>query len=314
MKNIITLMIAFMPVLIHAQQNDEIRFNFENQFIRNPAAVSIWNTLDAGIYYQQNFSAITNPPVTMFAGLQYPLPFQNFSIGAGYYSESAGVLRHQNLNVASSYKLLDIFNNADYLSLGAGVNFSELGVKGSEILVIDSGDPLAINDLEKANSINVGFGVYYNSMRVLDERHPSASFQVGLSGMKAVPQSINLPSLSYEENFYLFGLVSARIPLGYGLIARPMIETQFENKALVNGIMHLQMVYNDAFTIGASFDKFNTLGFQFGYSFNNISPGTSSYSINVNTTIPLGQIDQFINNGIGIGFQYRMWDNQFTKF
>ena len=314
MKNIIAIMIAFIPVLLNAQQNDEIRFNFENQFIRNPAAVSVWNTLDAGIYYQQNFSAITNPPVTMFAGLQYPLPFQNFSIGAGYYSESAGVLRHLNVNISSSYKLLNLFNNSDYLSLGAGVNFSELGVKGSEIIVTDGGDPLAIDELEKANSINVGFGLFYNSMRVLDERHPSTSIQIGLSGMKAVPQSINLPSLSYEENFYLFGMISARIPVGNGLVVRPMIETQFENRVLINGIGHLMVVYNDQFMIGASFDKLNAFGFQFGYSFNNISPGTSSYSITVNTTIPLGQIDQFINNGIGIGFQYRMWDNQFTKF
>jgi type IX secretion system PorP/SprF family membrane protein len=315
MKSLIIFFIFFAAVLPGwAQQSDELRFNYENQYLRNPAALTIWNTLDAGAYYQQNFSAITNPPVTMFAGLQYPIPYQNFSVGGALYAEQAGVLRHLNINISTSYKLLDIFNHADYLALGASANFSELGVKGNEIIVTQSGDPLVIDDLEKANGINLGFGIFYNSMRVLDERRPSPGFQIGISGMKAVPQNINLPSISFQEKFYLFGVVAARLPVMDGLVIRPMVEVQYENKVLINGIAHLQLVYNDAFLVGASFDKFNALGFQFGYSFNNISPGTSSYSVVVNTTIPLGQIDHFINNGIGIGFQYRLWDNQFSKF
>lgn len=308
------LAFACTPGYFLAQQNDELRFNYDNQFLRNPAMVSVWNTLDAGLYYQQNFSAISSPPVNMFAGIQYPVPYQNFAVGGAIYTENAGVLRHLHLNLSTSYKLLDVLNSTDYLALGVGVNFSELGVRGQDIIATDPGDPLVADDFEKAKSINVGFGMYYNSMRVIDERDPRAGIQFGISGMKAVPQTINLPTLSYKENLYLYGMMAGRLPLMDGLVLRPMVEVQYENRNLLNAIASVQMVYADALVIGASFDKFNTLGFQFGYSFNNLSPGTSSYQITVNTTIPLGQIDQYINNGFGIGFQYRMWDNQFSKF
>jgi type IX secretion system PorP/SprF family membrane protein len=311
---IIIIGFVFCSHWIHAQQNEEIRFNFDNQYLRNPAALSMWNTLDIGAYYQKNFSAIDRAPTLMFAGIQYPVPYQNFTIGGAVQREEAGLISSLNLNLSSSYKLLNVLNKADYLALGVDFHFTQIGINHADIIATDPGDVLIGDDIEKAMSVNVGFGVYYNSWRLLNKRHPKASVQLGLSAIKAVPQNVNLQSLSYGENLYVTGLVSARLPLTSLLVLRPMVDLMYENSALLNGIAHLQLLYDETFFVGASFDKFNALGFQLGFSLNSAGPGNSSYIITINTSIPVGQLDQYINNGVGIGLQYRLWDNQFTSF
>jgi type IX secretion system PorP/SprF family membrane protein len=303
-----------MSSIIYCQQNDELRFNFDNQYLRNPAAISIWNQTEIGLYYQNNFTAISNAPSTMFAGVQYAIPNQNVGVGLAVYNESAGVLSNTNFNLSSAYKILDLFNNGDYLSGGINLNFTRIGINGDKIRANNPLDPLIASGLENAFSTNVGFGLFYNTLRVMDKRRPKPSFQFGFSALKTLPQNVNLESLSYSEQLYMNALIGNTLSLAEEMSLRSMLELQYENSVLINGMISSQLIIQNQVTIGLSFDKFNTVGFHLGYIIKNLFGDNSELALSANGNLPLGEIDNYINSGIAFGMQYRLNGNSFSKF
>jgi len=317
MKSIPIYIVLFCFLIssnIYSQQNDEIRFNFDNQYLRNPAAVSIWNQTEIGLYYQNNFTAISNAPSNMFAGVQYAIPNQNVGVGLAIYNESAGIISNTTINLSSAYKILDILKKGDYLSGGINLSFTRIGISGDKIRANNLFDPLIASGFENAMSTNIGFGFYYNTLRVLDSRRPKPSFQFGFSGIKALPQNVNLESLSYKEQFYMNALVGNIIPLADELSLRSLLEFQYEGKNLVNGLVSTQLIIQKQISLGVSFDKFNTLGFQLGYILQNLFGDDTELALSANGNLPLGEIDNYINSGIAFGIQYRFNGNSFSKF
>lgn len=315
MKNIILfLIISINIVSLTAQQTDEIRFNFDNQFLRNPAALCSWNQTEVGLYYQNNFTAINNAPVTMFAGLQFAVPNQNVSVGLALHNESAGVINNTSINVTSSYKILDLFNSGDYLAGGIGLSFSNVGVNGDDIKATNTNDPLIASGFESAFGTNIGFGFYYSSLRVMDPRSRRSSFQFGLSGLKALPQNVNLNSLSYKEQLYFGGLAAAIIPISRDMSWRSQLELQYEGGKLFNGILSTEMRFVNLVQVGVSFDKFNTVGFLVGLTLNDLLAIDTELVFVVNGNMPLGELDNYVNPGIAFGLQYRFIGNKFSKF
>jgi len=315
MKNIILFLIIFFNItIVQAQQTDEMRFNFDNQFLRNPAALCAWNQTELGLYYQNNFTAISNAPVNMFAGLQFAVPNQNVSVGLAVYNENAGVINNTSINLSSSYKILNMFNNGDYLAGGIGVTFNRVGVNGDKIKATNTNDPLIANGFESAFGTNLGFGVFYSSLRSMDPRSRRSSFQFGLSGLKALPQNVNLTSLSYKEQFYFGGLAAAIIPLSKDMSWRSQLELQYEGGKLFNGILSTEMRFVNLVHVGVSYDKFNTIGFLVGLTLSDLLVSDTELAFVVNGNMPLGELDTYVNPGIAFGLQYRFTANKFSKF
>lgn len=315
MKHIIIgLLVCMAWQFGSAQQTDEIRFNLDNQYLRNPAALCIWNQSEIGLYYQNNFTAISNAPVTMFAGVQFAVPNQNVSVGLAAYHESAGVINNTNLNLSSSYKLLNIFANGDYLAGGIGVSFSQVAVNGDKIKVNNISDPLIANGLESSFGTNIGFGVYYSTLRAMDPRSRRSSFQFGLSGLKALPQNVNLASLSYKEQFYFGGLVGAIVPISKEMAWRSQLELQYEGGKLLNGILSTELKFVNLIHVGLSYDKFNTIGFLVGATLTDLISSNSELALMINGNMPLGDLDNYVNPGIAFGLQYRFTGSKFSKF
>lgn len=310
----ISIFILLFAGVLNAQQTDEMRFNFDNQYLRNPAALSAWGQSELGLYYQNNFSSVSNAPVTMFGGFQFAVPNQNVSVGLALQHEGAGVIRNNSIHLSSSYKLLNVMSTGDYLAGGINVSFSQIGVDGDKIKANNVNDPLIANGVETAFGTNVGFGVFYSSLRVIDKRSRRPVFQFGLSGLKALPQNVNLASLSYDEQWYLGGLLVNYLPITRDISLKSQLELQYEGGRLFNGILSTEMRFVNLVSVGLAYDKFNTMGFLLGFTFQDLMAADTELAVFANGNILLGEIDNYVNPGIAFGLQYRFLGNRFSKF
>jgi type IX secretion system PorP/SprF family membrane protein len=310
----IVVIVLWVQTLVLGQQNDMLRFNFDNQYVRNPAALSVWNQSEGGIFYQRNFTAISNPPTTMLAGAQFAVPNQNVSAGLTIQNETAALIRNVNVSLSSSYKLLNVFKNGDFLAGGISAYFNQLSLDGVAIMANQMNDPLVLGGFENAIYTNIGFGMYYSSYRVIDSRRPRPSFQAGLSIMRAIPRNINLETISFQEQYYISSLISGYFPVSDDLEISTQLELLYEGVTLLNGVLSSRALFTELIHVGVSYDRFHTLGFMFGARLADLMSRETELDIYVSAALPLGRIDNFINNGIAIGMQYRFIGNRFTRF
>ncbi len=313
LKNQIFAILVLICSNLFSQQNDDYKFNYENQFINNPAALSSFNELRISTYYLKQFTAIENAPTDMFLSFQTPIPYQKASVGIAIIRETAGLLDNIRINLSGAYKLSALFSSNDYLSFGLGVNYTNFGISGSQIDLTQNGDPFQNIGNERASSVNLGVGTFYSSTSFLDYRGKSLEYQIGLSGAKTVPQSINFKNFTYQESMLFSGFSAFFIPLTEGTYLNPYFDIQVEVANRLNQVssgailsnvnLGLRSVYNNSLILGVTIDNGLALGFQAGYKSPSII-NSGVLQIIAQTLFPLGQIDNNINSGFGISIQY----------
>jgi len=287
-----------------AQQNDDIKFNYDNLFLRNPAATSGLYEMVGSVNYIKQFSGIERAPTTMFAAFQYPIPYQELSLGLGIMNESAGLLSNNSVNLTASYKLRSVLTNKDYLAMGLTFRLSQLSVSGLDIEVVNSADPFSVIGNEDAIGFNVGYGVFYSNRRYRDLNDMNVLIQVGLSSIKALPQNLNFQSISIDEVSFYQGIINLIQPLSKdGSRIQSLFEIFYERSNLINLSLSGQYIHRDAFIIGLSADMNYDLGFNAGVQF---SPSFTDgyYRIVGYAVIPMGLIDNSVNSGFGVNVTY----------
>lgn len=304
MKKILIFIVSFISFWfsVVGQQNDDLKFNFENQFINNPAAISSFNELRISSYYLRQFSQVKNAPTDIFISFQSPIPYQRAMVGAALITESAGLIRNTRINVAGAYKIPRLLNNRDYLSTGLSFTMNQLGVNVDKIKLTQAGDPLSNLGSSKAIGFNVGVGAFYSSATEIDFRRGRIEYQIGLSSTKSIPQSINFSSFSIKESLLFNGFGALFIPV-QGVLINPYAEVQMENKFLTNVNVGLRSVLNSSFILGISLDNDIAIGFQAGYKIQDVLYG-GSLQILAQSVIPTGTIDKYINPGYGLSVHY----------
>jgi len=287
-----------------SQQNEDIKFNYDAPFLRNPATLSMLYERVGSLNYLQQYSGISNPPSLITASFQYPIPKQQLSVGLGVIRESAGLLANNALNISSSYKIRSLRSQKDYLSFGLSFKMSSLSIKGSEIELVNGQDPLAINSDENALGFNVGFGVFYSTDRYKEWQRGVPIFQFGLSAVKAIPQRLNFSTISYKEVTTYHAIANLINPfLTTGSRVQTMLEVSYESENLLNVSIASQYIHENKFIIGITGDSNYDLGFNAGYQFRASNIG-GFYKIIGYAIVPLGLIDNYINTGYGIALTY----------
>ncbi len=316
MKNLIVSIVIglFVTGNLIGQQSDEIRFNFDNQYINNPAALSLWGQSEASVYYQKNFTGVPNAPQVFYAGYQTAVPYQGISAGIALIGQRAGVIQNTAVQLSTSYKIFDLIKYGDYLAGGIGVNFSHLSIASEDIIVSNPQDPIIIQGFNSAISSNINFGVLYSTLRVLDNRRPKTSYQFGASVLRTIPQRLNLTNLDYRERYYFGGLIGATMPFNEDFSMRGQLELQFEGSSLWNGILSTEMKFANMVLAGLSFDKFNTVGLSVGCIIADLFSDETELRVSLNGNLTFGNLDHYVNSGYGIGIQYRFNGNNYDKF
>lgn len=295
-----------------AQQNDDLKFNYDNLFLRNPAAISGFSEMVGTFNYLKQFSGIERAPSTIFAAFQYPIPYQELSLGLGLMKESAGLVDNNSANLTASYKLKSIFNSRDYLALGLTFRLTQLSISGQNIEVVNANDPFSMIGNESANGFNVGYGFFYSNRRYKNWTDLDVIVQVGVSSIKALPQNLNFNSFSIDEVSYYQGILNMIQPLSTeGSRIQSLFEIFYEGKNLINLNLSGQYIHRDVFVLGLSCDMNYDLGFNAGVQF---SPSFTDgyYKIVGYAITPLGALNNSVNSGFGVNVTYE-FDMSFNR-
>jgi len=311
---VISLLVCISIIEVEGQQTYDFRFNYLNQFLRNPAAISPLDRSFTSANYQSAFSAIENPPVNSFVSLQYPIPNQNISFGLGLRYESASLIDDISAQLGASYKIRGIFNDLDYLSFGTSATLYQIRLRGKDAIVNNAQDPLVTSGFQSAFGVNVHVGAMYATRGARGKKRSvtdgNSRWIIGFSAGQILPQNTNLETFSYDEQFFIYGHSSLEIKSSNIVRLIPMVEVMLEEGNAINGRLSVRSIFGEALVVGASYDLHNALGLEVGYQMGSITGrqlGLSSGSqlfISVNANLPFGQIDSYINSGFGASVSY----------
>lgn len=310
MKRILYSTIAFLISIasISAQQQDYVRFNYENQFIYNSGQTALTSELLATCYHQKKFTGVANAPTVLFASLQYPLINDNLGIGASVFSENEGLLNNTNLSLNVSYKIKTNFIEDDFISVGLGANLGLLGFDSNRLSsAVERSDNTLAGDLNRSLGINANIGVVYSSysgkFNPRNRYGTQVGYQIGISTGKLINNQININNIQYNESrFYnISGRVDFKI--NENLVMSGLVETLLERENILDVRLSTRAIFSDFVLAGLGFDRNKILTLEIGAQTDKLF-GDGRYGLLLNGSIPFGDISNYINSGYGLKFIY----------
>ncbi len=299
---IYTLLFFLGAFILNAQQSNDLKFNFNNQFIYNPSMTSTWGQTDISLFHQKQFTGIEKAPTNSFISAQTMIPGQNLGVGLAINNQSAGLLSRTAIDFAASYKLKQIFTDSDHIGLGLSVESSFFGIDHNSILAVHEDDGLIDDGVQNAFGMNIGFGFNYQSNQAFVLQRLKPLYQFGFSLVQAIPGTVNFESLSYEERIHFYTHAGVFIGFTGGTYSHSLLEVYYEGKNLLNINFSNQVIVNQLLVFGASIDLNMDLGFQVGYMMNNLGGG--DLKILAGAVLPLGIINNSVNSGYSISLVY----------
>ena len=170
-------------------------FDMEPSF--NAAAVGKESKLNINVAYALDFAGFKHNPQTAYAAADIPFYALKAYHGAGlrFMNDKIGAFTHQQLQLqyALRFKLF-----GGRLATGVQVGILDESLDGSKINLEDSSDPAFSSGQVTGNSVDVGFGLYYDH----------GPWYAGLSGQHLTAPTIDLGEtneLKIDPVLYLTG-------------------------------------------------------------------------------------------------------------
>ena len=310
MKNATYIIVLFLFYAnsIFAQQSNIYQFNYDNQFINNPAATAPYLDMTISGIYQKPFTGIDRAPANSFLAFQLPFRDYNMSIGGLIENQTLGVLSDFRALFSYSYKMKlgSRGNEAGYVSFGVNAQFDQLSVKGSSFSdVIDQNDPILINTTENGLGWNVGLGLMYSSVNKIDRNDDNSILQLGLSTSKALISDKTISTLRYRES----RLVNAFAMYSFGyypdLFIKGLVEGIFENSDLYDVRITASALFKEVLVTSISYDLNQFLGFEVGFESRKLfGTKNGNFRMTAFAGIPVASNSDQISMGRGIKLMY----------
>ena len=292
-----------------SQQSNAIRFNFNDQFVNNPASTAPFLDLSISARHHRPFTGITNSPSLFYLAFQMPFRDWNMSIGGMIDNQSLGVLRETQALFSYAYKMkIQRSEGArkSYISYGLSARYNQLRINGASFTeAVDFNDPFINTASAFASGWNIGFGIVYSSQDRINRKRNTRFFQVGLSTSKALLSGRNIENIRYYEariinaySKYFFGEYT-------DLFVKAMLELTYEDSRLYDSILSATALWKESFITGLSFDMNGFLGFELGVETRGIiGLDQSNFRITINAGIPLITSVSQLNYGYGMKVVY----------
>lgn len=303
MKKLIYIIFVLSLVpSIYAQQTFELPHNYNDQFLRNPAATGLWNAMEVSAFYSKSFTNIERAPTVFFGALQYPLPGQNAAFGVAFTNESASLLSHSGLSGTFAYKLRGLAKKDDYLSLGIGTHLDFVRFNGLEAIVSNENDP-NLGGSESGFGINFQAGFLYSSSDNIGQRNSDdLIFQVG-AGASRLKRSVNIRSIyTFKDEMQLNAFGALILAQSNAMVIQSYLEALYETNGEFNLTLGGRATFAESFIAGISVDNQVAIGVELGFKMKAFGDGRSS--VIVNFSVPFSEINNYANPGVGISYRH----------
>ena len=195
------LLLLVMPV--RAQQDVSFGHYWAMEPSFNPASVGKEDKLNAVVAYAMQFAGFEHNPKTMYAAADMPFYAMNtyHGVGVQLINDDIGLFSHKRLGLQYAYKKLLL---GGMLSAGVQATLLSESFKGSEVDVIDSGDPaLSTSDIT-GTGFDLCAGLYFSHK----------NWYVGVSALHFNSPRVDLGEtneLNIASTYYLTGGYNIRL-------------------------------------------------------------------------------------------------------
>ena len=195
----LTIVLALLLYCLTGSAQYDVSFShyWDLETYYNPAAVGKQEKINAAAVYALDFAGFEHNPRSMFITGDMPFYALNsyHGVGVNLLNDQIGLFTHQRTAVQYSFKK-NLFKGVLSVGVQAGLLMEDF--KGSEVDVVDEGDPVFTTADVTGNALDLAFGLYYSHK----------NWYVGLSG-----QHLNAPlvelgetnELQIDRTYYLTG-------------------------------------------------------------------------------------------------------------
>ncbi len=252
---IAALAVSALAASAQQQQNFSLYQFFKQGF--NPGYVGSTGTLTGTLDYRNQWINTDGSPESFNAGVHSLLSgnrsrASRHAIGALFSSDKIGVTKANSLAVQYAYRLP--ISNKMTLSFGVQGSYLQTTTNYGALVIADQPDPLADGSV-KANTANIGAGLYLNSTR----------FFAGISTPTLLKNNkdfdgITNPQATVQHYYAMAGYVFP-VSKQVKLRASGLLKTTFlkEGKAPAIADINLAAILYDRLLIGSSYRTDNTV-------------------------------------------------------
>lgn len=303
-KQIKTLCFVFLTCYLWGQQNDAFRFNYDNQFINNPAATATFLDLSATAYHQKTFTGINRAPASSLIALQIPFRDWNMSGGAALQSQSIGLLTDTRFNLSYAYKIR-LNRSRSQLAIGLSAELIQLRIDGSNIeSTVDLSDPTLSTVVGNDLTSNFGVGVVYSSTDRLTDRDDLV-YQFGLAMSRTLRNESEINNFSFRQTRQFSAFTTVRYNLLPDLRLSGLLEAQYEAIDLVDVRLNVSALWYDIAHTGISYDAQRLVSVEAGMQIEDyIGLDRGRLLVAVSGTLPIGSSNIAINQGYALRIFY----------
>ncbi len=254
MKQTIKFFIIIITILsnenleVSAQSTVEFTQYVLNPMSINPAYAGGQDALNVSLFYGKQWAGIEGSPKNMTFSADAPFANHKLGLGIMLTNERFGVSKQNEISTNYAFRIL---SPRSALSFGLGARVMLTNSKYSDLIALDPGDEIYLQDSKTYALANFSFGVHYS---VKD-------FYVGFS----IPQLLNY-NFDIDEDKYLYKYdfkkyryllnTGFKLKAGNSLSIVPSLLLQYSSFNATNNLIYdvnSLLNYKDIFSLGGSY-------------------------------------------------------------
>jgi type IX secretion system PorP/SprF family membrane protein len=286
-KIFLSALLSVMVQLLSVAQND-IQFSHYmfSEITYNPAMAGSSGTLDAALFFRQQWTGFAQAPQTQLVSVQTNIEKASGGIGLNIINDKLGFERSINFKLMYAYVLR--LSTVSRLSFGLGFGMLNKSLQGSKLTYDDMTDQNAVYTDQSKTKADFDFGIAYNSDKMA----------IGLS-VEHIEQPLkNANDLAVPRHLYLYAKYKIKANEKINVIPSLLLKSTLYITQLD---ITAQMFYSNIFWVGASLRTGDaivgmagidvTKKIRIGYSFDYNSGSLKSNSGGSHEIILIGTFD-----------------------
>lgn len=275
-----------------------------SDFRFNPAMTAPGEYLEWGVTYREQWLGFEQAPQAGSAFIQYPLVYQNMSIGGSVGYDEAGPLKNNDISINYSYKL-GIGNDAQ-LAIGILARLNQYRFNGNNAIATDAGDLLLLQAESSKISPNFGFGLHFVSNTGMYDLAENAFF-IGVGSNQLLQSQLNFAEnevANLKRAIHANGIIGARLVNNVGYF-EPSFWMIYSEENLFYGTLRLNFEMEDIFWAGLSYTTDATVGVQGGLVLNSNWLGNGQLRVGGAGNYNVGVLSDYKGLGFEVLVGYR---------
>jgi type IX secretion system PorP/SprF family membrane protein len=247
-----------------AQQIPNSSFMPETRAFWNPAATAVGNDMITDGFFRMQWIGFEGAPFSGMISFQYPFIRANMSAGVILHYDQTGPVSKVGAKINYAYKIKEIFNRYDQLSLGISANLQMYSFDPRGTKFNDANDVILSRNRSTGFFPAAGVGLFYLSST---REHRENVFYFGLATNQLFSGNVLVNEVDQERANHWHFNVGGKI-YNYDLMFEPSIFANLVSPSVIDVLYGLKMEMKDTFWAGLGYASSGMMAAQGGVILN----------------------------------------------